>query len=129
MTKSEAIQLMERGMKMSHRFFTPDEWVTIDGELMVTEDGVKQSQENFWLYRTDKSFETGWNVFIFESDISVKYHQDIGSNYYHKNDLGMIHWYIKNENGEDIGPLSLSKLFEKIFIDGYKQAIKDTSTI
>jgi hypothetical protein len=64
MTKEEAIQEMIAGKKVTHRHFTPEEWVTMGtyGQ-MVLEDGVECSPFEFWRWRTDESYETDWELF------------------------------------------------------------------
>lgn len=42
MTKEEAIRAMSEGKKVRHRYFSKDEWVTINSSgLYEFEDGVK----------------------------------------------------------------------------------------
>lgn len=41
MTKEEAIKAMSEGKKVRHRYFGPDEWVSMNSNgLYVFEDGV-----------------------------------------------------------------------------------------
>lgn len=63
MNKYEAIKMMEQGRKMTHVYFSPDEWVTMDNGLMLFEDGCKTTPRLFWMDRTGERWETGWNVF------------------------------------------------------------------
>jgi len=72
MTKDEAILAMREGKKVTHRYFTPDEFVYMDGKNISLngndlyyffEDGVKVSATEFWKYRTDASFETDWEIY------------------------------------------------------------------
>ena len=63
MTKSEAIEAMKSGAKLTHTYFTPKEWVTMKGNhTIITEEGYRMSNNEFWAYRTGESFENGWNI-------------------------------------------------------------------
>lgn len=64
MTKSEAIDAMKRGEKVTHRFFTPDEWMTIDNNEILLEDGVKCSIEEFFHFRKDQYWDDGWSLYL-----------------------------------------------------------------
>lgn len=65
MTRSEAIRLMEEGKKLTHRFFTPDEWVTINenGQYQF-EDGIVCSRLIFWVDRNSTAWDSDWELFI-----------------------------------------------------------------
>ena len=63
MTKQEAIKAMREGKKVTHRYFAADEWITIIGGKIFTEDGCSCSQEEFWHYRLTPSFEEDWELF------------------------------------------------------------------
>lgn len=65
MTKQEAIAAMERGEKITHRYFTPEEWMTIiKGENVYTcEDGEKCTPSWFWASRTDPDWQYGYSIF------------------------------------------------------------------
>jgi hypothetical protein len=65
MTKEEAISLMKAGHKLTHRYFTSEEWVKTDetGMIYILEDGVECSHYEFWHWRKDESWNTGWELF------------------------------------------------------------------
>jgi len=63
MTKEQAIQLMCDGNKITHRYFSPDEWVTMVGDKIHLEDGVVCDPEEFWKWRKDKMWDDGWSIF------------------------------------------------------------------
>lgn len=50
MTKEEAIRAMSEGKKVRHRYFSKDEWVTINSS---DEDGIKVDSSLFWMDRQD----------------------------------------------------------------------------
>jgi len=47
MTRQEAKQSMREGNKVTHTYFTPDEWVTMEGNEIVLEDGVRCDEYEF----------------------------------------------------------------------------------
>jgi len=63
MNKIEAIQAMEQGKKVTHRYFSPDEWMTIENGMIVTEDGCKTAQSVFWNYRQDQAWNKDYEIF------------------------------------------------------------------
>ncbi len=63
MKKYEAIQLMRKGKKITHRHFSPEEWMTIQDGNMLLEDGVKCNQAEFWKWRTDASWDDGYSLY------------------------------------------------------------------
>ena len=64
MTKQEAILQAKQGKKITHTHFSKDEWFTIrEDDKVVLEDGVICSQLEFWYYRKDFSWETGYRIF------------------------------------------------------------------
>src|SRR5690242_10950527 len=60
MNREQAIKEMQQGIKMTHKYFTDDEWVTISGNEYVLEDGVRCSHRLFWLDRSGPNFDEGW---------------------------------------------------------------------
>lgn len=64
MNKNEAILAMREGKKVRHYYFSRDEWMSMmpDGRFLL-EDGVVCSQNEFWRWRTQKEWETGWELF------------------------------------------------------------------
>lgn len=71
MTKEEAIEKMKAGEKVTHRYFTSDEWMTMEGGKIVLEDGVRCSTHEFWRWRTDDVWNDGYEIFN-ETDINGK---------------------------------------------------------
>jgi len=59
----EAIAYMMKGVKMTHRWFDPNEWVIIDNGDFLFEDGVRCPPELFWFDRLDPSWETDWDFY------------------------------------------------------------------
>ena len=63
MTKEEAIVQMKAGNKLTHTYFTPDEWVTILNDKYHFEDGVECSFEEFWSHRMGPAWFFGWEIY------------------------------------------------------------------
>ena len=62
LTRDEAIASARKGNKITHRYFTPDEWFIIHGDLMRFEDNVSCTIEEFYSTRTDVSWRDGYAV-------------------------------------------------------------------
>ena len=63
MTKIEAIKLMKEGKKLTHRYFSPNEWVTIENNSILFEDGCECSQQLFWYDRKNEYWNDDWSLF------------------------------------------------------------------
>lgn len=63
MTKKEAIQLMREGKKVTHTYFSNDEWMTIKNGKILLEDGVVCSLSEFFLWRQEEGWEDGYMLF------------------------------------------------------------------
>lgn len=63
MTKQEAIEAMKGGAKVTHRFFEPQEWITMKGNLrIITEEGYEFPTVEFWGFRKSVQWETDWSI-------------------------------------------------------------------
>jgi len=63
MNKQEAIQAIKEGKKVTHIYFSPDEWVTLTPSgLYKFEDGVVCTSQFFWFDRKDVMWETDWTI-------------------------------------------------------------------
>jgi hypothetical protein len=60
LTKSQAIAAMGLGKKVSHIYFTEDEWVKLTGKLYEFEDGIFCEISEFWSARQDEAFKYNW---------------------------------------------------------------------
>jgi protein involved in sex pheromone biosynthesis len=63
LTKSEAIEALSQGKKVTHRYFTPDEFIYEEGNYYVDENGYRVKPELFWFDRRSEAFETGWSLY------------------------------------------------------------------
>lgn len=67
MTKEEAIEAMRHGDKVTHKYFTSDEYMFIPDpryNIYEFEDGVKMSGIEFWEIRDKLTFQNGWSLFL-----------------------------------------------------------------
>ncbi len=63
MTKQEAIKAMSEGKKVTHRYFTSDEYMSMCNDMILLEDGVECSPNEFWKYRTGSAWDDGYELF------------------------------------------------------------------
>jgi hypothetical protein len=63
MHKQQAIQEMMLGKKVTHRYFSPDEYITMDKGLIYTEEGYSTTADLFWEDRQGKEWENDWSLF------------------------------------------------------------------
>ena len=69
MSREDAIKLMKEGKKLTHSYFSFDEWITmkksfIEGWMIHLEDGVICTPEEFWKHRTEKEWDINWKILI-----------------------------------------------------------------
>jgi hypothetical protein len=65
LSKQEALDLMGKGIKVTHHFFSKKEWMTLDKDgKLLTEDGCTRSVDEFYQYRKGKEWEVGYFVFV-----------------------------------------------------------------
>lgn len=63
MTRLEAFEKSRKeGCRISHRYFTDDEWLVVHGAMVMIEDGVKISIDEFLRDRQGLGFDTDWYV-------------------------------------------------------------------
>lgn len=62
MTKEEAIQAMKDGKKVTHRYFSEDEYVYMKDERIHCELNYDINNE-FWLIRSQDWWNDGWELF------------------------------------------------------------------
>lgn len=61
MTFEEAKVLARQGIKMTHKYFTSDEYMTMIGNIIVFEDGVEIFADNW--SKGKKYLLEGWSKF------------------------------------------------------------------
>jgi hypothetical protein len=64
LNKTEAIEAMKNGKKVTHRYFGDEEWMTLKEGKLMFEDGVEWTVEKFFKdrLRQGHEWETGWSV-------------------------------------------------------------------
>ena len=62
MNKQEAVDAMKEGHKVAHSNFSSDEWMMRGGRGIIFEDGCQCSPSEFWQYRTEDWWDTGWRI-------------------------------------------------------------------
>ncbi len=63
MTKEQAIQALKDGYKVTHRYFTDEEWVIERNGSYIDEQGLVLSISDFWKYRQAEWYNDGWDIF------------------------------------------------------------------
>jgi len=63
LTKEEAMNAMSEGKKVTHRFFSNDEWMTVQGGKVLLEDGVTCDAFDFWRDRQGDAWADGYSLF------------------------------------------------------------------
>jgi hypothetical protein len=64
MTREEAKEQMRLGNKVTHEYFSPDEWISEKDGKVLTEEGYLHNTTMFWNYKTAVSFDNGWELFL-----------------------------------------------------------------
>lgn len=59
----EAIKAMRERKKVTHMYFTPEEWATLENGQILLEDGVRCSPAEFWRDRQAVYFDNDWSIF------------------------------------------------------------------
>lgn len=61
LTLQEARELAQQGIKMTHKYFTSEEYITMKGNMVIFEDGVEIMLQD---WATDKPYLlTGWSKY------------------------------------------------------------------
>ena len=63
MTKEEAIKAMQDVKKFTHRYFSSNEWMSMQDGLIVIEDGAMCTPYEFCRWRTDPVWNNGHDLF------------------------------------------------------------------
>ncbi len=63
MTRQQAIDAINQGNKITHRFFSPGEFICKSDGLYNDERGIQFEQQDFWDARTGPEWQDGWMIF------------------------------------------------------------------
>lgn len=69
MNKTEALNAMRNGDRITHTYLGPKEWITLDNNEILFEDGCRCTQTMFWQDRTSKEWDDGYDYFVGEVEI------------------------------------------------------------
>jgi hypothetical protein len=72
MTLAEAKNLAQQGIKVTHRYFTSDEYMIMKGNMIVFEDGLGEILFNDWVEGKDYLKE-GWSIFGAKQSVNMNY--------------------------------------------------------
>ena len=72
MNREEAKQALKDGERLTHTYFSDDEWVQSGIGRYEFEDGCQCSYQEFWSYRNDKGFDEGWSIIKGEDNVTKK---------------------------------------------------------
>jgi hypothetical protein len=62
MTIQEAIREMKMGKKITHTYFLPEEWMTLNDNIFIFNDGAQCHPEDFWKYRQFSAWKIGYSI-------------------------------------------------------------------
>lgn len=62
MNKTQMLEALRRGERVRHRNFSSDETMELFGSVIIFEDGCACSVEEFWKFRTDRSWDEDWGI-------------------------------------------------------------------
>jgi hypothetical protein len=62
LTREEAVEALLSGKKLTHNYFTNNEWVMMMGDFMLFENNQTQSVDSFWNIRKNDWWNSGWNI-------------------------------------------------------------------
>ncbi len=63
MTKDEAISAMREGKKVTHNYFAKEEWMTMQGNRVILEDGCSCWSYEFWADRNGFGWSDGYSIY------------------------------------------------------------------
>ncbi len=63
MTKDEAIAQMEAGKKVTHNYFTDEEWISMKNGRVINEEGYDHDAKLFWANRQGEQWDKDWTIF------------------------------------------------------------------
>lgn len=72
MTKIEALQAMREGKKVTHCYFQPHEWMTIQNGMILLEDGVTITIDEFYNIRNQDSWDSEYSLYEDPDDFPME---------------------------------------------------------
>lgn len=68
MTKDEIIIKLKEGYKVTHTYFSKEEYIQLIGNKLIDEKGYILPWNEFWSFRNARMFELGWELYDKEPD-------------------------------------------------------------
>ena len=62
MNKEQAKLALKAGRKITHKYFSDNEFVYMDGNKLTDEKGLILKWDEFWLYRNNLIFDKDWDI-------------------------------------------------------------------
>ena len=65
MTREDALNAMISGEKVTHEYFSDDEFIYMKDDDIYTEEGFNMGTVNdeFWIIRKTEMFDDGWSIY------------------------------------------------------------------
>ena len=63
MTKAEALQALKEGKKITHRYYTSDEYLRMVGGKIYTEDGFCMGDEYSEFWSKIQKWKDDWSIY------------------------------------------------------------------
>lgn len=65
LTKGQALKALKEGYKVTHRYFTPEEYIYMKDGDIFTEEGYNAGDEycEFWTSKNTVEWQTGWEIY------------------------------------------------------------------
>jgi hypothetical protein len=63
MTKDQAIEAMNAGYRVTHRWFSPDEYIFIRNGILYDENDNYMHLPDFWDVRSTPDWQIDWSIF------------------------------------------------------------------
>ena len=86
MTREQALQAMKYGCKVTHTYFTDEEYIRMEDHDIFSEEGYNFGTvfaEFWWEKRDNKNFDDGWSVFYTIKDLHEVNAVHNGDHYHH----------------------------------------------
>ena len=65
MTREDALEMIIGGEKVTHEYFSDDEFIYMKDDDIYTEEGFNMGTVNdeFWIIRKTEMFDDGWSIY------------------------------------------------------------------
>ena len=73
MNREQAKAKMKEGEKLTHYYFSPEEWVSYKDGKVLTEEDYLHDWDEFWSHREDEYFDDNWSLYGEEDPLGIKH--------------------------------------------------------